>query len=48
MTQPSAESTAVTTTQKHAAIAVLSLVAIFVHLVLRFGLHADRRFTIFH
>lgn len=46
MTQPSAESTAVTTTQKHAAIAVLSLVAIFVHLVLRFGLHADR--SVYH
>jgi heavy metal translocating P-type ATPase len=42
-TQPSAESTAVaTTTRKHAAIAVLSLVAIFLHLLLRFGLHADR------
>ena len=43
MTQPSAESTALaTTTRKHAAIAVLSLVAIFLNLLLRFGLHADQ------
>ncbi|MGA2140580.1 MAG: heavy metal translocating P-type ATPase, partial [Verrucomicrobiia bacterium] len=31
-----------TTTRKHAAIAVLSLVAIFLHLLLRFGLRADQ------
>jgi heavy metal translocating P-type ATPase len=42
MTQPSVEDTAAaTTTRKHAAIAVLSLVAIFLHLLLRFGLHTD-------
>lgn len=42
MTRKSVENTAAaTTTRKHAAIAVLSLVAIFLHLLLRFGLHTD-------
>jgi len=41
-TQPPVEHAEMaTTTRKHAAIAVLSLVAIFVHLLLRFGLHTD-------